>query len=168
MSERTVILLVCTGNLCRSPMAAGLLRDRLAEAGLDGEFEVRSAGTWALDGSPAASYARQVMAERGIAISDHRAHMVTQRDVATAGLILVMEEGHREALLAEFPTGRSKVYLLTEIIGKRYDIADPFGSDIDDYARCATHLANIIDSGFDQVVALARAGFDVEHSADCD
>lgn len=158
MSARKVILVVCTGNVCRSPMATGLLRDRLAEVGLDDEFEVVSAGTWALSGSPAADYSRQVMAERGISISDHRARMVSETDVAAAALILVMEEGHREALLAEFAAARSKVHLMSEVIGKRYDIADPYGSDLDLYVHCAAHLAGIIDAGLDRIVVWARQG----------
>jgi len=88
MSHPKTILFVCTGNLCRSPMAAALLRRRLAEDGRADAFRVRSAGTWALDGSPAAPYARQVMAERGLDISDHRAHELTAQDVAEADLIL--------------------------------------------------------------------------------
>lgn len=156
MPDRNVILVVCTGNLCRSPMATGLLRHRLAEAELDDEFEVVSAGTWALTGSPAADYSRQVMAERGISISEHRARTVSEADVAAADVVLVMEEGHREALLAEFPAARSKVHLMTEVIGKRYDIADPYGSDVNQYAYCAAHLAGIIDAGLDRIVAWAR------------
>jgi protein-tyrosine-phosphatase len=156
MSERKVILVVCTGNLCRSPMATGLLRDRLAQAKLNDEFEVVSAGTWGVTGSPAADYSRQVMAERGISISDHRARRVSEADIAVADLVLVMEQGHREALLAEFPAVRSKIHLMSEVIGKRYDIADPYGFDVDEYAFCAAHLARIIDAGLARIVAWAR------------
>ena len=59
------ILIVCTGNICRSPMATGLLRQRLAEDGLDGDVMVYSVGTWGLDGEPASEHAVHVMAERG-------------------------------------------------------------------------------------------------------
>ena len=61
----STILFVCTGNLCRSPMAAGLLRKRLAEEGLDARHQVLSAGVWAVDGRPPSENAIAVMAERG-------------------------------------------------------------------------------------------------------
>lgn len=155
MAEPRVILIVCTGNVCRSPMAAGLLQHRLASAGLESRYEVRSAGTWATTGSPAAAYARQVMAERGIDISEHRSRDISAEDVAGVDLILVMTEAQREALLAEFPGARSKTYLLSEMIGKRYDIADPYGSGRAYYEYCAEDLSSIIEVGFGRILRLA-------------
>ena len=59
------ILFVCTGNLCRSPMAEGILRDRIEKEGLE-VFRVASAGTWGLEGEPAARHAIHVCSDRGI------------------------------------------------------------------------------------------------------
>jgi len=155
MVNRKTILIVCTGNVCRSPMAAGLLQRRLASAGLEDDYEVRSAGTWAATGVPAAAYARQAMAKRGIDITQHRARDISARDVAEADLILVMTEGHREAILAEFQDARSKTYLLSEMIGKSYDIADPYGSSLAYYEYCAEDLSSIIEAGFERILRLA-------------
>lgn len=138
-------------------MAAGLLRRRLAVAGLSDEYEVRSAGTWAATGAPAAPYARQVMAERGIDITHHRAREISPADIASADLILVMTEAHREALVAEFPDARARTYLLSEMIGKRYDIADPYGHSLAHYAYCAEDLATVIEAGFERILSLADA-----------
>lgn len=136
-------------------MAAGLLRHRLVAAGLDEVYQVRSAGTWAATGSPAATYARQVMSERGIDITRHRARDINAEDVAAADLILVMTEAHREAMLAEFPDARSKTYLMSEMIGKRYDIADPYGSRLAHYEYCAEDLASLIETGYQRILSLA-------------
>ncbi len=158
MSKQKIILVVCTANVCRSPMAAGLLRHRLQAAGLDGAYEVRSVGTWAVTGAPASSHAEQVMARRGIDISHHRAREVTAADILEANLILVMTEVHREALLAEFPAARGKTYLLSEMVGKRYDIADPYGSNLANYEYCAEEMSSIIDAGFERILSLADRG----------
>ena len=81
-THMSVILFVCTGNICRSPMAVGLLRQRLSEEGLASRFKVLSAGVWALDNHPASDKAIAVMAERGIDITDHIAHTITYDEIA--------------------------------------------------------------------------------------
>lgn len=155
MAEPRRILLVCTGNLCRSPMAAGLLRHRLKTAGLDESYEIRSAGTRGVTGRLASAYARQVMADRGIDITRHRAREIDGKTVEQADLILVMTKAHREAILAEFPEARSRTYLLSEMIGKHYDIADPYGASLTHYEYCAEDLSSIIESGFEHILGLA-------------
>jgi protein-tyrosine-phosphatase len=78
----SVLLFVCTGNLCRSPMAEALLRQRLEDANLTPRVQVRSAGVWAQEGRPASAEAIEVMAERALDIEDHRAHVLTAEDMA--------------------------------------------------------------------------------------
>jgi len=155
MKAPKVILFVCTGNICRSPMAAGLLRARLRASGRADEYQVLSAGTWTENGRPASHYARVVMAERGIDISGHRTQEITQRLVDTADLILVMTRAHRESLAAEFPDAASKIYLLSEMIGRSYDIADPYSASPAYYAYCADELETIIEQGYERILALA-------------
>ena len=75
-------------------MAWGMLRQRLAADGLADEVSVSSAGVYGVDGSGASEPGVEVLAERGIDISDHVAHTVTQREIAEADLVLVMEEGN--------------------------------------------------------------------------
>ena len=156
MANRKTILIVCTGNVCRSPMAAGLLQHRLSVAGLADEYQVRSAGTWASTGARAAVQACQVMTKRGIDITNHRARDISSVDVTEAALILVMTRTHREAIVAEFPDVRTKTYLMSEMIGKSYDIADPYGSSLAHYAYCAEDLSIIIEAGFERILSLAN------------
>jgi len=151
------ILFVCTGNVCRSPMAAGFLREHLRREGRQDDLRVRSAGTWTVEGRPASAYALQVMVERGLDISDHRSRILTARDVEEADLILVMAQSHREAIEVEFPQARGKTYLLSEMAGRSYDISDPGGAPLAVYRRCADELENLIEKGYERIVELAGA-----------
>jgi protein-tyrosine-phosphatase len=149
------ILVVCTANICRSPVAMALLRDRLQRVGLD-DWTVSSAGTWAIVRRGAAHYSRAVMAQAGLDIEDHVTRMVEESFLAEADLVLCMEEGHVEALKNEFPAYGYKVHPLTEMAGPIYSIADPYGGDYIDYQRMAAELASLIDRGLERIIELAR------------
>ena len=151
----SLILFVCTGNLCRSPMAAGLLRERLTEESLDSRHRVASAGTWGVDGRPAAENAVTVMQERGIDISDHAAQTIRAELVAEADLILTMSREHDAMLRNTWPQYAWKVHRLSEMAGKRKDVADPYGEPIEEYRACADLLTLYIDRGLDRILELA-------------
>lgn len=151
----SVILLVCTGNLCRSPMALGLLRQRLADKGLDSRYQVRSAGVWAVDGRPASENAVAVLAERGIDISDHIAHTLTAADMAESDLILVMSREHADLLKTTWPQYGWKIHRLSEMSGKRRDVRDPYLRPLEDYRACADTLSDYVDRGLDKILASA-------------
>ena len=151
----SVIMCVCTGNLCRSPMAEGVLRQRLAEEGLEERYSVVSAGVWAADGRPATENAVAVMAERGTDISDHIAHTINAADVAEADLILVMSREHAEMLRITWPQYEWKVFRLSEMSGKRKDIRDPYGGSIEEYRSTADIIARYIDEGLERILELA-------------
>lgn len=151
----SVIYIICTGNLCRSPMAMGLLRQRLAEKGLDGQHQVHSAGVWAVDGRPASEHAVTVMQERGVDISDHIAHTINAGDMAEADLILVMSRDHAQMLRNTWPQYDWKVFRLSEMVGKRQDVRDPYGSPIEEYRDCADTIGEYIDRGMERILELA-------------
>jgi protein-tyrosine phosphatase len=94
------------------------------------------------------------MAERGIDISGHRARTVTGSDVAEADLILAMSSEHQQLLENTWPQYRWKIYRLSEMTGKRRDIADPYGGPIREYRASADIIAEYIDQGFDQIIEL--------------
>ena len=115
------ILVVCVGNICRSPMAEALLRDGLR--GKD-EIKVESAGLGALVGHPAADFAVELMREQDVDITSHRARQLHADMVSAADLILVMELGHKKAIDEMDQAARGKVHRLGE--WRDTDIGDPY------------------------------------------
>lgn len=115
------ILVVCTGNICRSPMAEALLRHHLGAAGK----RVASAGIAALVGRPADPLAQEVMQEHGHDISDHRGRQLNAALLSAADLVLALDDGHRRWMVENFPQFRGRVYKLGKWRGDR-DIADPY------------------------------------------
>ena len=103
------ILVVCVGNICRSPMAEALLKSALR--GQEG-ITVESAGLGALGGQPASDYSIELMEERGVDIKDHRARQIHPDMVREADLVLVMEPGHKLAIYDDDSNARGNVYLL--------------------------------------------------------
>lgn len=115
------ILLVCVGNICRSPVAEALLK-----AQLPGK-NIWSAGLSALVGKPADPLACAIAAEHGVDISAHRAQQLTSWMCANADLVLVMEDGHRQELESQYPLARGKIHCLGNIgRDKAFQIADPY------------------------------------------
>jgi protein arginine phosphatase len=152
------ILFVCTGNVCRSPMAAALFTAEAEKFGESSEFSVSSAGTWALEGEPASSNAQLIMQRRGLSLDKHAGRTVTAEMLKDADLIFVMTRHHQDSLCAEFPGVRSKIHLMSELAGQQFDISDPYGSTLDDYETCATELSQLIERGYPSVGQwLARA-----------
>src|SRR5688572_20211132 len=104
-------LFVCTGNICRSPMAEGLLRH--AAAGRN-EYRAVSAGLGAVDGQPPSAHAIQAMRELGIDISQQRSRMLTADLVQQADYILGMTHSHVDTVLLLYPQSAEKTFLLRE------------------------------------------------------
>jgi len=150
----THILVICTANICRSPVAEAILRHRLQERGLEG-WTVSSAGTWALAKRGAATYGIELMAEEGYDLTNHQSRMVERDHLEAADLVLCMESGHVEALKAEFPTFAQKIHLITEMVGRNYSVMDPYGQPLEKYREMITELTGLIESGLDRIVELA-------------
>jgi protein-tyrosine phosphatase len=114
--------MVCTGNICRSPMAEALLASRMRQRGAD-PF-VTSAGIAAMVGSPADPIAVELMRERGLSLETHRAHQLTPELVRAADLVLVMEHNQVRPVEELFPAARGRVQRLGRITG--FDVPDPY------------------------------------------
>lgn len=149
------ILVVCTANICRSPVVTALLQQRLNGHGRTG-WTVESAGTWATIARGAARYSIQLMAAQNIDISQHQARMINEEMIKQADLILGMESGHVEALQVEFPSHRKRIFTLSQMAGKSYSVADPYGGTLKDYQDMVAEVTRLIDVGFSRIVALAE------------
>lgn len=115
--ETRRVLFVCSGNTCRSPMAAALLREELARRGVSpGDIEVMSAGTGSHNGDRASPLARKVLADRGADLSTHRSRALTRDLLDKANLILTMTRSHKAEILRISPDAAGKTYTLREFV----------------------------------------------------
>ena len=139
----TRVLMVCTGNICRSPLAAEMLRAELVRRGILG-VEVSSAGTGAWDGTPVSEGSYLVGLEHDLDLSHHRARLLTSGMVKESDLILGMSRHHVER--AE-QLGGERVLLLGEFAGlseQESEVPDPFGADIEVYRSTFEQLKTLV------------------------
>ena len=135
------ILFLCTGNVCRSPMAEGLFRHAVKGRG---EFRVLSAGIGAVDGQPPTNHSVQAMKEIGIDISKQRSRALTSELVRSADLILGMTHSHTDTVALLYPKAAEKTFLLREfdetLEPYEKDISDPIGSPYYIYTECRDQI----------------------------
>ena len=141
------VLMVCLGNICRSPMAEFMLRDAAANA--DISIEGESAGVSAEVGRPATREARQVLAELGVSGEGHVARMLTEQMLAGADLVLVATESLLGRVMQFNNADASKTKLM---LGDT-DLADPWGLSLENYRDTARQLEPMVN----RVIAEAAA-----------
>lgn len=140
------ILFVCTGNTCRSPMAAALMNKIATEQDLD--VRIESAGLFAAGGGMASDNAIKAMIPYGIDLTTHRTQPVTEELIKQCDLILTMTEAHKMVLE---PMAKGKVFTLTEYAGGTGDIPDPYGGDLDEYAKCASAIYSALTDACEKI-----------------
>jgi protein-tyrosine phosphatase len=131
MSRQIRVLMVCTGNICRSPTAEGVLRRKVADAGLSGQIEVESAGTVDYHaGSPPDHRAQQSAQRRGYDLSRQRARQLRATDFERFDLLLGMEAEHVDRLFALCPAPlQDRIRLLMDCAPSRprgFGVPDPY------------------------------------------
>jgi protein-tyrosine phosphatase len=129
------ILVVCTGNICRSPLAAALLQEALPDV------QVRSAGLVDMGQRPADPHAIRLASEHGLDLAGHRSQQLNSQLCQESDLILVMESDQRLRIAHSFPQALGKTQILTAWTN-RQDIADPYRQSYKAFAHCYQQLAN--------------------------
>ena len=147
------VLFVCTGNICRSPMAEGIL-EKMVSASKVKDITVLSAGTHPSDGISPTKEAMQVMKKFGIDISNHRAVHIGRDLIRKADLILALEKKQKEDILELEPTAKGKVFLINEFAGNgELDIEDPIGQGLKEYEKCAGIIKGLLEKSLKEIIS---------------
>ena len=134
------ILFICTGNTCRSAMAAAIMDKIAQKRNLD--VRIESAGISAFDGEAASESAVRALEKYDIDLSYHRSKTVTADLIKQSDLILAMTLSHKQILE---PVAGDKVFTLSEYVGTSGDILDPYGGGLETYEQTAGELYGLLD-----------------------
>lgn len=142
------IMFVCTGNICRSPMAHGYMQKRVYDLKKENEYMISSCGTNAIGGESATYNAIKAMQNYKVDISKHRATNIEDSNIENYDLIITLTENHKRIILDKYPSLINKTFTLKEYVNnkdKYKNIDDPWGLDINVYNSTAKEIVENVD-----------------------
>jgi len=152
MPEKNLITVICTANVCRSPMGAALLKHAIdAEPDPIKSIEVVSAGVSAFNGDAASVNSIKAAKNVGLDIAEHKSQALTQAMIDTSFAVLCMTESHRMLMEYQFKKTTPHIYLFRELMqpGQDIEIPDPYGMNLVAYETCRDSMVEAIPSILD-------------------
>lgn len=151
------VLFVCTGNLCRSPIAEQLFISLLKKSGRSTGWTVSSAGTWTRDGMAVLPFSQKLARNFGIDLGAYRTKSIASLSIHKFDLVIVMEKNHKEALSAEFPGMQDRIFLLTKLAGQiPYDIKDPILQDEITAVDIIQDMKECLEQAFPTIISFVK------------
>lgn len=148
MTSIKSLLVVCVGNVCRSPIFEKVLIDKLGETNI----RVFSAGLSPMVNAPMHEYSKKYLLSLGVKDVEHSSKMLVKKDVVKSDLILVMESTHKQDILSVFPYARGKVFLISHLLDGD-DTQDPLKLTYDDYHDVADRIVSCADAWYKKLFA---------------
>jgi low molecular weight protein-tyrosine-phosphatase len=149
------VMFVCTGNVCRSPMAHYYMQKKVKDLGLENEFLISSCGTYAVTGEHATDNAIVSMKEYDVNLENHRATNIEDTDIDNYDYVITLTTRHKDNVLYHYPKLKGKVFTLKEFVlddVKYMDIDDPWGLNIIVYKDTAKEIVEYVDKLIEKLV----------------
>lgn len=150
------VLFICTANQCRSPLAEVTFRQFVQDMGeVIEDWQVSSAGVYAIPGQSASSYARQAAVKLGLDLSQHRAQPTSQHLIESYALVLTMEKFHCQVLQQMYPASAQRIFMLSELSGSEQNVEDPLGLSLEEYLKTIVDLQKYYQYGWKNIYQLS-------------